>query len=51
MRAKSVEARITELFKPYFVRRPRGNCQVLFALTELDALVDRICREARRKDG
>lgn len=33
---------VTRLFKPYFVRRQNGNCQVLFALTELDDLIKRI---------
>ena len=29
---------IQKLFKKYIVKRPNGNCQVLFALTELDDL-------------
>lgn len=33
---------ITKLFKKWFVRRDNGNCQVLFALTELDGFVDEI---------
>ena len=37
--------RITALFKPWFVRRRKGQCQVLFALTELDGIVDRILEE------
>lgn len=36
------EREITRCFKKYFVRRPNGNCQVLFALTELDDLVEEI---------
>ena len=42
---KPLDSRIAWLFKPYFVRRPGGNCQVLFALTELDGLVARIIKE------
>ena len=49
MKVKPLEGRIAWLFKPYFVRRPKGQCQVLFALTELDALVDRIIKETERK--
>lgn len=37
--------KITELFKPYIVKRSAGNCQVLFPLTELDNLVDKIIEE------
>jgi len=33
---------IQSLFKKYIVKRPNGNCQVLFALTELDDLCDEI---------
>lgn len=44
MERESLERKITKLFKPYFVRRPNGNCQVLFALTELDDLVERITK-------
>ena len=39
---------VTKLFKKYFVRRPNGNCQVLFALTELDDLVEEIDKVYRR---
>lgn len=47
-RSKELDSRIATLFKPYFVRRPKGQCQVLFALTELDELVDRIIKETER---
>lgn len=39
---------ITKLFKKYIVKRPNGNCQVLFALTELDNLVDEIIKVSKR---
>ena len=39
---KDVQIEITKCFKKYIVKRPNGNCQVLFALTELDNLVDEI---------
>lgn len=37
--------RITKLFKKYIAKRPNGNCQILFALTELDDFVDEILIE------
>jgi len=49
MEKEELEKEITKLFKKYFVRRPNGNCQVLFALTELDSLVDDICLVDRTK--
>ena len=39
---KSLSSKITAVFKPWFVRRPRGQCQVLFALSELDGIVAQI---------
>ena len=33
---------IQKLFKPYFVRRKNGQCQVLIPLVELDELCDKI---------
>ena len=39
------QRQITKLFKKYIVQRPNGNCQVLFALTELDDLVDEIIEQ------
>ncbi len=33
---------ITSLFKKWIVKRPNGQCQILFALTELDRLVEEI---------
>jgi len=29
-------------FKPYIVKRPNGGCQVLFPLSELDAIIARV---------
>lgn len=37
--------RITWLFEKYFVKRDGGNCQILFALTELDDFVEEIMEE------
>lgn len=44
-----MEKEITKCFKKYIVKRPNGNCQVLFALTELDNLVQEIISVTRRK--
>ena len=33
---------IQKLFKPYFVRRKNGQCQVLIPLVELDDLCEKI---------
>jgi len=41
--------KISKLFKPYFVKRRNGQCQILFALTELDALIERIVLVVRNK--
>ena len=35
---------IQKLFKPYFVRRKNGQCQVLIPLVELDELCEKINR-------
>lgn len=45
----AVKRNITRLFKKYFVKRPNGNCQVLFALTELDTLVNDIYKEVSQQ--
>lgn len=45
---KSKKFRIASLFKPFIVKRPKGNCQVLFALTELDGLIDKIENEVTK---
>lgn len=42
---KELDIRINRLFKKYIVSRPNGNCQVLFALTKLDKLVEEIMQE------
>lgn len=39
---QKVQREITRCFKKYIVKRQKGNCQVLFALTELDSLVEEI---------
>jgi len=54
MRKHSISSQIASLFKPYFVRRPNGGCQVLFPLTELDNLVEQAIKIAtyeRLKEG
>jgi len=33
---------ITFLFKKWIVKRPQGQCQILFSIYELDRLVDGI---------
>jgi len=43
--------RITKIFEPYIVRRAKGQCQVLFALTELDKVVDGIIEITKREDS
>ena len=43
---------IQKLFKPYFVNRKNGQCQVLIPLVELDELCDKIekhCKESTIK--
>lgn len=45
----TLQDKITELFKQYIVKRPSGNCQVLFALTEIDGLVDKILEKIKEK--
>jgi hypothetical protein len=41
--------RLQSLFKKYIVKRPNGNCQVLFALTELDDLCKEIIKLFNRR--
>ncbi len=41
---------IQKLFKKYIVKRPNGNCQILFALSELDSFCEEIVREVKRQD-
>jgi len=45
VKKKPLDIRITRLFKKYIAIRPNGNCQILFALTELDQFVDEIMEE------
>ena len=45
MKKKSLKNKITSLFKKWIVKRPNGQCQILFSLTELDKFVDEILLE------
>lgn len=45
MKKKLVRDRITHLFKKWIVKRPNGQCQILFSLYELDKLIDEILSE------
>ena len=36
--------------RPFIVKRPKGGCQVLFALTDLDGIVNRAVARMKRKD-
>ena len=42
---KTVESKITALFKKWIVKRPKGQCQILFSINELDGIVDKILKE------
>ena len=37
---EEIEKGVTKLFKPYIVKRDRGQCQILLPLIELDNFVD-----------
>ena len=41
--------RITDLFVKWIVKRDKGNCQILFPITELDSLVAKIIKEIKKK--
>ena len=45
MKIKSTKYRVAKLFKKWFVKRPNGQCQILFSLTELDKFIDEIFSE------
>lgn len=45
MKKKSLKNKITSLFKKWIVKRPNGQCQILFSITELDGFVDKIFSE------
>jgi len=45
---KPIKNNITSLFKKWIVKRPNGQCQILFSLTELDKFVDEILLEIKR---
>lgn len=42
---KSIKKRITHLFSKWIVKRPHGQCQILFSIYELDKLIDDIINE------
>lgn len=42
---------IQKLFKPYFVNRKNGQCQVLIPLVELDELCDKIEKVCKEEEG
>ena len=50
MKEKALRLRIIRLFKKWIVKRPNGQCQILFSLTELDNFVDEILLELRLPD-
>lgn len=39
------QKKLTKIFKPWIVKRPNGGCQVLFPLSELDTIVEKILKE------
>ena len=45
MKRKAMKNRITSLFKKWIVKRPEGQCQILFSIYELDEFVDEILKE------
>lgn len=45
MKEKPLRNRITALFKKWIVKRPRGQCQILFSIYELDEIIDKIFKE------
>lgn len=47
-RKKSIKNKVTTLFKKWIVKRPGGQCQILFALTELDDFVDDIIKTVKK---
>ena len=47
MRKKSIKNRVTALFKKWIVKRPEGQCQILFSIYELDKLVNKILKKVK----
>ena len=45
LKKEKLKIKITRLFKKWIVKRPNGQCQILFALTELDDFVNKIINE------
>jgi len=50
MKKKSLRDRIIFLFKKWIVKRPKGQCQILFSIYELDKFIDEILLEIRLPD-
>jgi hypothetical protein len=48
-KSKTLHSRICSLFKKWLVRRPEGQCQVLFSWYELDDFVDEIIKEFKKE--
>jgi hypothetical protein len=48
-KSKTIHSRICSLFKKWLVKRPEGQCQVLFSWYELDDFVDLIIKEFKNK--
>ena len=48
MKEKSLRRMITALFKKWIVKRPQGQCQILFSLYELDKFVEEILEELKK---
>jgi len=42
---RKLKKRITSLFKKWIVKRPEGQCQILFSIYELDKFIDEIFKE------
>ena len=44
MKKKTINHDLANIFKVWIAKRPNGNCQILFALTELDGIIDKIAK-------
>ena len=49
LRNKSLDIRVTWLFKKWIVKRNKGQCQILIPLIELDNLVKEILIQLKAK--
>ena len=45
MKKKTLKNKITALFKKWIVKRPQGQCQILFSIYELDNIIEKIFKE------